>query len=567
MAMPHRCDRSERGATLVLFTLLIVAMLLMVAIVLDLAALRQDRRLDRSAADAAATTGATAMGETLNLLAACQSAWQSVGTNLGVLTSGDPCVAQFSGLTCDALTTAPRTASGNIGDYRVDITAPVTDGHRLMRAESPGGDITQSVAPEQDGTDPCTRLGVRIRYTREPLFGRIVNAAARTTDVHSVARAVPVEFPGFDVPALVVLNQTGCRTTNSGTGNIRVQGASAGRFGIMRSDTAASASAAADCVALWAAGGGGGGSGQIKMCGFSVNAADCTEGGQIRHFAPSTPVNRAFGGGGTFAGTFTRVISRFTRAPIDRVYHCSNGPGPGNPCLQDDGSILPDHINVLRSQLQNGPLGGHTTIGPSAADCAPSGPRVYPLSRYFIDCDDYDIQNAVVTFTGPTQIVTKGSVTVRSNGTLNINATSISPYTPLSHDSILYLRSGDITKQSSTANLNLYRTFVHSNAGFDFNAGGLVRWTAPETGSFKDLLYWSESTAPHVFDGGPSLNMSGIMFMGRSLIDIRGSGDLDARRVQFWADSVATQGAATLVLRADPDRAIPDTATTSRLIR
>ena len=80
----RRPDRDERGAFLVLWALLIVAMLVMVGIVVDLGSYREERRDNRRAADAAAAAGAIDLGSTVVArVAACEKAWTYAWRNLG----------------------------------------------------------------------------------------------------------------------------------------------------------------------------------------------------------------------------------------------------------------------------------------------------------------------------------------------------------------------------------------------------------------------------------------------------------------------------------------------------
>jgi len=90
----------ERGSVMILFALVLVATVTMVAIVIDLGALRYDRRADRSAADAGATAGAVVLtGAVDGPTKACANAWSYTIRNLG----GDPA------------TPSPCAPSSNIG--------------------------------------------------------------------------------------------------------------------------------------------------------------------------------------------------------------------------------------------------------------------------------------------------------------------------------------------------------------------------------------------------------------------------------------------------------------------
>src|SRR5258708_7970009 len=91
----------ERGAYMVLWAIVIVAVLIMSAIAIDLSSLRTDRRSDRLAADAAATAGAASLTtHASDRLAACKKAWDYAARNLG-----SPSLATSDATVCGSLVT------------------------------------------------------------------------------------------------------------------------------------------------------------------------------------------------------------------------------------------------------------------------------------------------------------------------------------------------------------------------------------------------------------------------------------------------------------------------------
>ena len=188
--------RGEDGAFIVIWALLLVGLMAMLAIVLDLSALRQDRRANRSVADAAATAGAFALG-TGTPLAACDQTWTYVATNLGFDPTTDPqrspCElgpSPFSSSSCTPDSTSE--VSKTVGAYTISIKSPIAnDDPHFMRASSIGGDKLQAYFAPTDGIDPCGRVGVRVQQQRLPTFGRVLDPSAKLTDSHSVARYRP----------------------------------------------------------------------------------------------------------------------------------------------------------------------------------------------------------------------------------------------------------------------------------------------------------------------------------------------------------------------------------------
>lgn len=240
-----RWARDETGSFIVLWALLLLAVLIMVAIVLDLSALRQDRRRQRLAADSAVTGAGLSLTRTAaGRLGACELAWSYAAQNLGFdnPVPASPCTpyTNASGASdCvvgSAAAATPQFVSGTMGRYTVTITTPVLDTDDLMKADAIGGDKTQppnsnTGLNDSDG-EACTRIGVRISSTREMTFARVMGIRDKTTNAHSVARAAVEE--GELRPNLVVLEPHGCDALLvSGTPAIEVVGTSLLRGGIV----------------------------------------------------------------------------------------------------------------------------------------------------------------------------------------------------------------------------------------------------------------------------------------------------------------------------------------------
>lgn len=235
---PHcrRC-RGEEGVFLVMWALLIVAIFTMVAIVIDLGALRADRRKDRAAADAAATAGANDIP--LGSAVACATAVAYAENNLGFppasFTPTSSNCASWG--TCDPA--VDRSVTYTSSRYEVTVTNPVRDGDTaLLDADAVGGDIPQTANATLDGA-ACDRVGVAVKLTRDTIFGRVVKLNQNNTTVHSVARHA--QDDGGLHPNLVVLEPHGCGAVKvSGTPSIEIVGNAALRGGVVIVDDGAS---------------------------------------------------------------------------------------------------------------------------------------------------------------------------------------------------------------------------------------------------------------------------------------------------------------------------------------
>ena len=98
------------------------------------------------------------------------------------------------------------------------------------------------------------------------------------------------------------------------------------------------------------------------------------------------------------------------------------------------------------------------------------------------------------------------------------------------------------------------------------NGGGT--WTAPQAGSAKGLIYWSETSKTVSFQGNPDLTWNGVFFSGTSPFDLQGSATVDASDVQLWVSTVTLHNAsAQLLLRPDPNTGIRQLHAGTSLIR
>ncbi len=229
--------RDEVGAFLVVWVFLLIGLLTMVAIVIDLGALRQDRRQERLAADAAVTAGGlTLSGTAAGRFGACEDAWTYAAQNLGFGAPPPPSPCGSLSGDCDPAAPVSQVAEDKIGPYTVTITTPVLDTDSLMDADASGGDVTQTPNTNLGTNDadgkPCSRIGVRVAYTRASTFGRVVGFDNNTTNAHSVARSATDD--GTLYPNLVVLEPHGCDAIKAaGSPAIEVVGTATLRGGIV----------------------------------------------------------------------------------------------------------------------------------------------------------------------------------------------------------------------------------------------------------------------------------------------------------------------------------------------
>jgi len=224
MRPPNRLrdQGKDEGVYAVLYAALVIVLIAFAAIVVDLSTVRQDRRLNRSAADAAALGGARYLlsTATVNPNKACVTAWQYLNTTLRLnLSSGaiDGNCTSFP-TTVDSCPTSEIDQDVTIGDRTIRIAWPIpsTGGSGFLNADIAPGNISQpydSSGEEADGsTSGCDRLGVAIFQHQGFGLASAFGATSTETQVHSVALATVESGGGQVIAALNVLNPKDCGT-------------------------------------------------------------------------------------------------------------------------------------------------------------------------------------------------------------------------------------------------------------------------------------------------------------------------------------------------------------------
>ncbi len=236
--------RDERGVVVILFALAMAGIMTMAALVLDLAQLRADRRVNKSVADMAVRAG-------LGVLQA--GPWSGVCRAKDYVRANSPEFSSFDpgsekwfqlGSPVSNLTSSPclNTAGAPFVNLCLpgELGIPRTDTWGRLRATAGGGRFTIEIQsgytmpdsrfPEDqvaaaDTGDPlkgsCDNLVVIITERRTPLFGGIVDGLSRTTTIRSVGRLSNISTGEYN-PALLLLERHGCDVLVAGSNNTRV---------------------------------------------------------------------------------------------------------------------------------------------------------------------------------------------------------------------------------------------------------------------------------------------------------------------------------------------------------
>lgn len=218
-------DRDEGGAVAVIVAIFGVALLMVAALVVDIAQARLDRQASKSATDASVMAGLKSAdggsSDVFTLRGVCGA--------LSFLRANEPKLSGLadgicaSGWTTDATVCDPTNPSASLANY----TGTTTSGEVTydVQIKAPY-QVTEGSFPEESygtlandagatGMNGCDQLAVIITKTRDPLFAAVVTDDPMVTTIRSVGRVVLEE--GDTAPALLLLERTECNVLSVGS--------------------------------------------------------------------------------------------------------------------------------------------------------------------------------------------------------------------------------------------------------------------------------------------------------------------------------------------------------------
>lgn len=591
---PGRPGSNEDGAVLLVGATVIVLLLVLAALVIDLGALRHDRRADRLVTDAASTAAVLEL-ENSGGNVACATAFDYVIANT-------PEISSLSGQDCSTIPavcdsgTAASSTTGTSGDYTVIVTFPVPDDHPLMTPSAIGG-ATQALSAD-DGAR-CERLGVEIKLARDAFF----TAGTRTTKVHSVAKLD--ENPGTETAInVLLLERTDCGVgTANGQGQIIVDKvidpAGVDLPGILAAD-----SDATGCTP--------GGKLLATSGANSIMRADGPPGcdvelaggpgwgcGKIQLLAPTR-----YTSGGTIAPIPEQLPERLTRFPVDERFNClasyASEPWFSEQPISGCEKTRPAYIDGLTTFVGNkAPAAlGFNDYETAGFPCSLGGstpPVIVPPGNWFVGCN-ISMSGSSITFTGG-NVVFADDVSVTGSGSLTVNAcaapaayvppapidcttvpTALSwttdttfTYTDYSNKAAwAYFRDGDISK-AGTAAVRFFDTMVYMTDGTEVSmsgGSGVLAWIAPREGPFDDLALWSEEdTKTQALSGQAALTLEGTFFAPLTQVTYTGNGAQKQVAAQFISETLKVSGNGALQVTPRFDRIVKFPSFSSVLIR
>ncbi len=574
----RRSSDSERGAVLVMTTLLIATLFGMVAIVIDLGALRSDVQVDQSVADLAALAGGKSLGAN-NPTAACQAAviYMNANANLSSTISPSSFCSTMGTTSCSG-GTSQATPTTTVGSNTVSIHYPVPDSE-IRDSHLVGG------ARLNDGF-ACQRMRVIISSTHHSLFASILGVSSLSATRTATVRPWPVGVQ--KTPALWLLDPTGCTAFSVGGGSQVTVGTPSIR-GIITVDsdgttcqsnqhTISSSGAGTNLTAVPTTGTD---AGLIQLFALPASATTCS----------GTACDQSDVNNGRLTPQPTSASNRATRSRVDDIYNCHmsyptyHGITLGSTC---NPSTTPPYIDNLKTAIgTSGAPPGYSRWTQSYSCNAPSG-TTSVTGNWWIDCPsglsigngtNVEFRDGNVVFDQGLNM-TGGTLKFNTNNSATTLPTSCTPpavVTPCitktsSRAAFVYLRNGDINITGGVVTAN--HTMVYSASGYVKVNSSPPTWLAPTEGPFRYLGLWADmpSTSNNVnkftMAGGAGVQLSGVFFTPEAApFTLTGGGNWGQQNAQFISYQLQVSGGGTLTMAPDPTDAVKAPILAGTLIR
>jgi hypothetical protein len=571
-----RRRRDERGAFLVLWAVLVTGMMVMLAIVIDLGAIRANRRALQSAADVSLLAGGVTFVTPggLDPMAACQDAVRYLNQNLPDL----PASIDASGFCnqsgreldktyCNPPFSRPQaTPSTTAGPYTVELHYPVPD-----------SEIADASGVRSNDGAPCERIRLLLTRKDKSFFAGMVGVSTLNSNASATIRRMPVN--SSLIPALWLLDPTGCVSLNvNGSGTtvtVGTQGSDtvAPIPGVVTIDSDGSTCnnnqytlTSSGQLVAYPLTGTGYDRGMVSLYALPAGRTTCVAPACNPSEVPSNiqpqPVRRD---------------KRATRAPIDWRFDCKkNYPAysvPSNPLYKvpipdcPNADTTEPYITRLRSPV-NG-VGSVPGVMPSGytrytGSCSPSG--TMPAGNLWIACPTFSVKN-LVEFPGQ-NVVFDGDVSITAGGQLRFNhsnpaatATCLATVCPLESSeqgAFIFMRNGNLSVTGG-GSFDFHHTFIYE-AGGVLNAGGNGSpvWDAPTAGPFRGLAYWNEfASSSYQISGGAAMSLGGVFFTPQAApFNIAGGSPAVQQNAQFVSRQAKISGGGTLRLTPNQSDAV-----------
>ncbi|HUP75260.1 MAG TPA: Tad domain-containing protein [Acidimicrobiales bacterium] len=554
---------NDRGAAMVLFGMLQLALLTVAALVVDVGYVRASARRNQSIADLAVLAAGNKLSQG-DYTGACGALITTLNVNASAMPpidAGAFCAQPGNDVaktTCSLGTGIPQARPKvTAGAYTIEVHFPV-----------PASEIWN--AHYGDGLNDgqlCQRIRLLVT-TREPaFFGGVAGSKG-----HSVTRTATLRSktdPRERIPALWLLDPYGCTALSASGGSQVVVGLTSPTVvaGIIKLDSDGSAcssnqktiSSTGTNTLIKAVPTSGTPKGVISLYGLPPGATSCV--------APICDV--ADVSGGRIVPQPQGSTERATRAPVDWRYNCKTSyPNYHGLPIEACPNATPKYLDNLRTAVGTSGNPSPSTFQrwSTSHSCNPPG-TVTVSGNWWVDCPGgLSIGNGTtLTFLDGNIVMDNGlSMT---GGVLNVNTGNGAPSFPSTcvppnvitpcldksseNGSFIYVRSGDWNVTGGT--INLQRVTVYQSSGYLKVASATPNWTAPTEGPFALLSLWSElASSKFQINGGAGISLEGIFFTPEAdPLSLSGGGDWGQLHAQFISYRVSVSGGGTLTMAPD----------------
>ena len=478
--------------TIVLFALAMAAMLVMVALVIDMSDLRNTRQSNKLIADVAAAAGAQSLApdndpkpwrgvcKALTYLKANQRSKTFVVTYLdgsGNAVGGNPCTDRLAQVCVASTPTTWAWIRATSGALVADIRSGYTTPDAAFPEDATAYASDNGVAL----LGGCDQLAVIVANQDAALFGGIARQTSYASKSRSVAR-VALGTANEGVPAFIMLERKRCDVLSQfvGTGGgsgISVEPASSTQPGVIHLDSSGTDSS---CT-------GGGGSGSYTLysstigssAGVIAKPAGLTPGViSLRALAMSSPNAWSSASGVSPTPTPGLLVSRKV---VDDKYN------PGSPYTATISALhAASYIDATRTVA---PTGGWTRV----AACSNQFGTMTG-AKIFVDCPG-GYSPGGVTFSGATEVIFNGPVQIKNGAFL---------YMPAATRVVV---GGDSTGGLSVSNGG--RLGINSVTPFADTAAGVSSACSGREGPA-----WTQTAKLTVFGGASSGGTAGGLNVG-----------------------------------------------------
>ena len=578
----RRADRDgERGAVLVITTLLLVAVIGSVAILVDLGQVRASVRIDQKVADLAALAAGKGVARG-DPAAACQAAIQSLNTNAHLspaISSASFCGQagnEVAKTTCTGGTLVQAKPTVTVGSYTVSVHYPVPAGEIADPNVSGGAHLNDGL--------PCQRLRVMISSSDGRIFGGIFGSSPLGGTRSATVR--PSVGQTSQTPALWLLDPTGCTALAVGGGSQLTVGTTSPLVeGVITVDSdGTTCSSNQDTISVSGAGTfvkavptTGTPTGTVQLLALPIGSTSCVD----------PACNPADVSGGRLSPQPTPEGARATRGPVDWRYNCKSGYPTYHGIIVSDcptDNTTPAYLDLLRTAMKtSGAPDASYQRWTATQSCNPSG-AITVTGNWWVDCPGgLSIGNGTsVDFAGGNVVLdgsismTGGSLTFNDNNPTAALPSVCTPPTVTTpcidnssrNASLVYLRNGDMNFTGGVF------TAKHVTV---YQAGGVVKvtggapptWLASTEGPFAQLGLWSEQTSnKYQINGGAGVFLSGVFFTPEAApFSLSGGGDWGQQNAQFISYRFSVSGGGTLTMAPNANNFIEPPAHAGTLIR